>query len=127
MSTITLSDLLGDEEFVETSHGRLGVRGLNAGELLKLMRLYPVLQESQTGQGAALNIEAMVAAAPQAIPVMISLACDMPGRQGERAAMRLSAADQLAVLTASLRLSMPSGPGDFLERLAELMQTISSE
>lgn len=125
MSTITLTDLLGDETFVDTDHGRLGVRGLNAGELLRLMRQFPVLQTTAGSTG--LNIEAMVAAAPEAIPVMIGLACDMPGRQGERAAQRLSAPDQLAVLTASIRLSLPTGPAGFLARLAELMQTITRE
>ena len=125
MSTITLSDLLGDETYVDTDHGRLGVRGLNAGEILRLMRRFPVLQTSAGSAG--LNVESMVEAAPEAIPVMISLACDMPGRQGERAAMRLSAPDQLAVLTASIRLSLPTGPAGFLERLADLMSTITRE
>lgn len=119
---VTLSDLLGVDEYVEISRGRIAARGLGVGEVLDLVARYPVLQ---VGDGLKISAPALISAAPSAVPEIIALACGMPGKAGQDAARRLSAPDQALIVEAVIERTMPDGPGPFVEILGRLLKKLS--
>lgn len=119
---VTLQDLLGGDEYVEISRGRIALRGLGVGEVLDFVTRYPVLQ---VGEGLKISAPALIAAAPAAVPEIIALACGMPGKSGQDAARRLSAPDQALIIEAVIERTMPDGPGPFVEILARLLRKLS--
>lgn len=119
---VTLQDLLGADEYVEISRGRIATRGLGVGEVLDLIARYPVLQ---VDDGVKISAPALIRSAPAAVPEIIALACGMPGKSGQDAARRLSAPDQALIIEAVIERTLPAGPGPFVETLARIMQKIS--
>lgn len=119
---VTLQDLLGADEYVEISRGRMAVRGLGVGEVLDLIARYPVLQ---VDDGVKISAPALIRSAPSAVPEIIALACGMPGKSGQDAARRLSAPDQALIIEAIIERTLPEGAGPFVETLARIMQKIS--
>ena len=119
---VTLQDLLGAEEYVEISRGRIATRGLGVGEVLDLISRYPVLQ---VDDGVKISAPALIRSAPSAVPEIIALACGMPGKSGQDAARRLSAPDQALIIEAIIERTLPEGAGPFVETLARIMQKIS--
>ncbi len=119
---VTLQDLLGADEYVEISRGRMAVRGLGVGEVLDLIARYPVLH---VDDGVKISAPALIKSAPVAVPEIIALACGMPGKSGQDAARRLSAPDQALIIEAIIERTLPEGAGPFVETLARIMQKIS--
>lgn len=119
---ITLSDLLGDDGFVETARGRLEVRGLGAGEIMKLVTKHPVLS-AQEGS-VSIDVKSILNASPELVPEIIAIAAGMPGKQGEKAVRALSATDQAKILNFVIERSLPSGPGPFVEEVAQLLKAL---
>lgn len=119
---ITLSDLLGDDGFVETARGRLEVRGLGVGEILKLITKYPVLASSDGS--VSISVPALLDVAPDAVPEIIAIACGSPGKAGERAVRTLAACDQAKILHFVIERSLPGGPGPFVEQVAKLLRAL---
>lgn len=119
---ITLSDLLGDDGFVETARGRLEVRGLGVGEIMKLVTKHPVLS-AQEGS-VSIEVKSLLTSSPELVPEIIAIAAGMPGKQGEKAVRMFSATDQTKILNFVLERSLPSGPGPFVEEVGKLLRAL---
>lgn len=122
---VTLADILGAHNFVETAFGRLDVFGVDFADLLTLLAKYPAIQAE--GTSMKIDAEVLLQVAPEAVPEIISMACGMPGRDGQRAAKRLSPVDQMKVINAAIEKTMPEGAGPLAEALtAEVSRTWST-
>ncbi|MHB2169966.1 phage pre-tape measure protein [Alsobacter sp. R-9] len=102
----------------ETVRG-VTVYGVSAEGIAVLLRRFPELRTLMTG--GAVDAEALLKAAPEAVKAIIAAGIGHPGStEQEEAAARLPIEIQADFLEAIIRTTLPSGFGPFAERVKAL-------
>lgn len=97
----------------------LEVLGVDAGGIAVLMDRFPSLRALMSER--QIDQHVLMRQAPEVVNAIIAAGCGSPGStEHEEAAGRLNAESQLVVLSAILKLTMPSGIGPFVKRLGEV-------
>lgn len=104
------------------------VRGISAGQTLKLLQRFPNLIEKGLTGGGSVSIGDIFGAAPDAIAAVIAIGVGQPdnGEAEEQAAM-LSLELQLDFLEAIAKMTFRNGFGPFVLRLKGLAAAVQSQ
>lgn len=123
---IGLEDLAPIERLVElTGTGKkLRVRPLGAGEIAVLFMSFPqILQLASKKEGESIDAAVLLSigqSAPDAIPAIIAMSQGKRTKKAIDLARRITATDQLKLVTAIIDISMPGGADAFLAAVEEL-------
>jgi hypothetical protein len=110
-------------EEVEIRGVTLVVQGLTAGHLFQLFAEYPDMRKLLDGKPDSSPQEIMLALAPDLIAKIIAMATGQANnKEVEAKAKTMGASDQLTILTAVQKLSVPEGISPFVDRVTQLMQ-----
>ena len=91
------------------------VRGLSTSDLSYIISRYPELISKL---GGGITAALIMKAGPEVMATVIAAACGNPGSQAaEQVAASLGAGVQAEILTHVVKLTMPRGPGPFVELL----------
>ena len=91
------------------------VRGLSTSDLSYIIARYPDLMSKL---GGGITVALIMKAGPEVMASVIAAACGDPGsKAAEDVAASLSAGVQAEILTHVVKLTMPRGPGPFVELL----------
>jgi hypothetical protein len=95
------------------------VHGISAGGFAQLLHRFPALGKAMSGGG--FKQEELIKAAPDAVAALIAAGCGDPGnKKAEDVAGKLPLEAQLDLITATLKLTFPSGVGPFVKKLEAL-------
>jgi hypothetical protein len=107
---------------------KITVHGLTAADLFKLFAQFPDIGQTMGALGG--NAAALMTLVPELIAKVIVLAIRAPAtEEQEAAAMAMAVPDQLAIVAAAQRLTMPDGLGPFVDQITKIagpMPTIPS-
>jgi len=129
---VSLLDIATLTERVRVRGADIEVYALTAEGLANLLAFYPNIADVFAGKKEALSPAALVTAAPDAIAFLIALvtterdAYDTGSswreaiRLAQKAALKLSVADQLSIVSAAFRLTFAEGPGPFVAQIQAL-------
>lgn len=114
-----LEDLVLSGNTAQCSFGALEVRGLDLIELSWIFVRFPELGVLANG-GDIDPITLMSRVAPDALPAIIAAGCDMSGEAGEEKARKISASDQLRIISKIVDLTFPDGIDAFGAEIEEV-------
>ncbi len=118
---VGLLDIAPAAETVTVRGQALAVQGVSARGVAVLLGRFPELRALLAQQHQDITPERLVAMIPDAIAAIIAAGTGSPGDAGaEAVADGLPIDDQVNLLEAILRLTLPKGIGPFVERLAGL-------
>lgn len=119
MAGIGLSDIAASEVTVKVRGKDVEIPGVSAEGLVHLLERFPELQALLTGKADAIDPKNMLSFGAKVVSAIIAAGCGYPGdEQAEATARKLPVNDQLSLLEAVLRVTLPGGLGPFVERLA---------
>lgn len=122
---VGLLDIAPATESVSVSGVPIAVFGVSVKALVDIVTAYPNVRAAFSND--AYEVGNLVREAPEAIADVIASAVGHPGdKQYVEAAAKLSVEDQLTILDAAMRLTLPSGMPSFLERLQRLSSGIAT-
>lgn len=123
---VGLLDLAPLTESVKVSGDRdVTVLGVSALGVAYLLRHFPELRELIVGRDVAVTPELLFEKVPHAIAAIIAAGTGNPGNElAEKAAAQLSINDQMDMLSAIIRLTMPEGLRPFVEKVKSLAQAL---
>ncbi len=116
---VSLLDIVPQTTTVEIAAGPLELRGLGLRHIAGLLLRFPELRKLITPGAPDIDVEALIAQAPDAVAAIVAEAAGQP-EAADRIAETLSLGDLAECLEAVLVLTMPSGM-DPLERLARVL------
>lgn len=117
-----LLDIAPLTETVTVSGVAVEVYGISATGVALLMQRFPEIRALVSGREIDASPERLFELVPHAIASIIAAGCGLPGDQAaERIAGRLPVAEQLELMRAILRLTLPAGIAPFVEGLQELL------
>jgi len=101
----------------------LPVSGISAEGIAYLFHRFPIARELIGGKSVDVTAETLVKLGPEAVAALIATGTgELNDRDAEKAAARLGLEDQLNLLEAIIRETMPSGPGPFVQRLSSMFK-----
>lgn len=116
---VGLIDIAPNIETIGVQGAPVAVHGISAKGVAYLLGRFPELRKLM--DGLEVETEALMAMGGDAVAAIISAGCGYPGdEKAEAVAGRLSLDAQADLLTAILRLTLPSGIGPFVEKLTAL-------
>lgn len=124
-----MASLLDIADSGETVHG-VPVKGVSARGIAYLLARFPEMRLLMAGREAAIDVNRLMALAPEAVAAVIAVGCgyvpdgseDGPERQkeAEDKAGRLNVAMQADFVAAIIRATLPGGVGPFVKTLESL-------
>lgn len=122
---VKLTDLAPVARTVKIRGQEFSVRGLQALEIVEIAVRYPDLAElvdqEEITAGSILSI------ARAAVPALIAAALGFSGdTEQEAAAATLTAGEEIEIIEAAVKLTMPTGIGPFVEKLVTLFQAVQA-
>jgi hypothetical protein len=104
------------------------VNGITAAQVFELFMKYPEVRKLLDGSARAnLNVAEMLhTTTPNVIGAVIAMATGDAGKaEAEEKAKQLGVGDQLAIITATLRLTFPDGFGPFVEQVMQMTNRVN--
>ena len=118
---VGLLDIAPAAETVTVGGQPVAVHGVSARGIAVLLGRFPELRALIAQRQQDVSADRLMVLVPDAIAAIIAAGTGLPGDAAmEAAADRLPVEEQLDLLDAILRLTLPSGIGPFVERLAGL-------
>lgn len=117
---VSLVDIVPQTRTVELSIGPVELHGLGLRHIADLLLRFPELRKLWIDGAPALNIDVLIAAAPDAVGAIIAIAASQP-EAAETIGDTLSLDDAAECLIAIRELTMPGGVNPFVERLGRLL------
>lgn len=115
-----LLDIADIVETVTINGTRIDVPGISAEGIAHLFQRFPEIRAAVTGK--AVTIDQWSAMGVDAIAAIIAAGCGMPGDPAyEAKARKLPAAAQVDLLEAIIKVTMPDGAANFLQRLTAML------
>lgn len=122
----SLLDIAPLTEQVTVRGVSLSVRGVSALGVASLIQRFPEVQDLMGGK--ELSAESLFKFGGAVVAAIIACGLGSPGSsEHEESAAGLSIEEQLDLLDAILRLSLPRGIGPFVEKLTRVGKTLSGE
>jgi hypothetical protein len=116
---VGLIDIAPAVETVTVRGKPVEVYGVSASGIAYLLRKYPELRMLMSGM--SIEQDKLFALGGEVVPAIIAAGCGHPGSADhEKAAAMLGVSEQFDLLAAILKLTMPGGPGPFVERLQNI-------
>ena len=101
------------------------VTGVSAHGFAVLLQRFPVLREALAGREVA--AERLMEIGPEAVAAIIAAGTGSPGNaQAEAVAASLPVGDQIDLIEATLRMTLPRGVGPLVERVAALASVVGA-
>ena len=117
----TLLDIVPATEKVLVAGTELNVFGVSAEGFAVILERFPDIQKIMAGKGSSVTGADFVKLLPQAVSTIIAAGCGYPGdAAAEDKASKLSIDDQVEIISAIFRLTLPRGVGPFVDRLRAL-------
>lgn len=119
----SLLDIAPAQASVTVRGQALEVHGVSAAGIAQLLVRFPELEALLSGKDVTLDTKGLVAIAPRAVSVIIAAGTGHAGETEfeDAAEKNLTAGEQLEVLEAVIKLTMPEGVGPFVEKLLALV------
>lgn len=119
---VSLLDIGELSETVPVRGHDMKVTGVSAKGMLVILNRFPAVRKLVASRGQDVSVDELVKLAPDAIACVIAAGCGTPGDEAlEGAAEKLTAGEQLELLSAIWKLTFPTGLGPFVEKLTELV------
>lgn len=121
---VALTDIAVATRDVPVPGGTLRIRGLSLQAIADLIARFPAIGQLTAGEDVTFDAASLMRLGPDAVAAAIAAAAGNPGDEAaERAAREnLSLEVQTEIVEAILALTLPSGIGPFIARLAALMR-----
>lgn len=117
----SLLDIVPETKTVTVQGKDIEVFGVSTRGIAHLIGTFPELKKALAGKKQDFTPERLMKLLPDCVASIIAAGCGMPGdKEAEKLADKLSASDQLDLLEAIIKLTMPDGVGPFVERLNAL-------
>lgn len=124
---VGLLDIVNVPETVMVREVPVPVHGVSVRGIAHLMTQFPEIREVLGGRQVDVTPELLVNRAPRAIAAVIAAGCGMPGDpQAEEVAAGLGVDEQLELITAIIRKTLPGGLSPFLKRLESLTKGLGA-
>lgn len=118
---VSLLDIGDLAETVPVRGKNIEVVGISAKGLLVLLQRFPEVRKLVASRGQDVKAEDLMKLGSDVVAVIIAAGCGKPGdRKFEDKAASLGAGEQLDLIAAIIKLTMPQGIGPFVEKLAGL-------
>lgn len=118
---VSLVDIAPATETVTVRGQAVPVHGVSARGLAVLLGRFPEVRALMAQQQQDITADRLVELIPDAIAAIIAAGTGLPGdSEAEAVAAALPVEEQFDLLEAILRLTMPTGVGPFVARLARL-------
>ena len=117
---VSLIDIVPQTRTVQIAAGEIELRGLALRHIADLLVRFPELRKFFAEGAPAVDADTLLALAPEAIGAIIAHAAGQPDA-ADTIADALSLDDVADCLIAIRDLTMPNGPGPFMERIARLV------
>ncbi len=123
---VSIEDLIGDQHYADLPSGSIKIRPLGVGEIAGMVLMWPEIGAILRGDPVhPETLSAIARGMPEAVPYMISLSLGLGGLPGVPAVCRLSATDQMTILSRTLEVTFPSGTGPFFVLVDELLPPVA--
>ena len=123
----SLLDIAPLSETVTVSGVAIEVKGVSALGIASLMKRFPEFRELLSGNEIDIGPDQLFELVPNGVAAIIAAGCGHPGNQeAEGVAEGLPVAEQLELLQAILRLTMPDGIVPFAERVRSLFGSVAT-
>lgn len=122
----SLMDIAPLSEEVELTGGRtISVGGVGADGIAYMLTQSPELRQMMAERKLSIDADGIAKLGPQMIAMVIACGSGFPGnREAEQRAAKLGALDQLKLINAIMRCTMPSGIDPFVEEVLALANRI---
>ena len=117
---VSLVDIVPQSRTVELSIGAVELRGLGLRHIADLLVRFPELRKLFADDAPALDVEAIIALAPDAVGAIVAEAAGEPEAAGT-IADALPLDDLAECVEIVLALTMPNGIAPFMERLGRVL------
>ena len=117
---VSLIDIVPQTATVQIAVGDVELRGLGLRQIADLLVRFPELRKLMAEGAPAVDVDTLIANAPEAVGTIIAQAAGQP-EAADTIADALSLDDVAACLVAIHDLTMPNGRGPFMERIARLL------
>ena len=117
---VSLVDIVPQTRTVEIAAGALELRGLGLRQISDLLLRFPELRKLWASGAPALEVDALIEAAPDTIGAIIAAAAGQPEAAGN-IAEALPLDDLAECLIAIRELTMPGGVDPFVARISRLL------
>lgn len=126
VSLLDIVPLEASNETVTIRGKKLEVYGISLVGIVKLFRRFPELSGMLTGGIAGVGVEKLIELVPQAVTAIIAAGLGhADDAKHEAAAARLGVEEQIDIVQAILKITIPSGVGPFVDKLNGLLGTES--
>lgn len=123
-----LSDVARSFRVVSVKGTDVDVPGVSAEGIAYLFSRFPVLKELIGGKDVDLGVDALVKLAPDAVAALIACGTGaVADKKAEAVAAKLGAEDQLNLMDAIIKETMPGGVGPFVEKLSAMFEGLGVE
>lgn len=117
---VSLLDIVPQTRVVTIADGELTLRGLGLRRIADLLVRYPELRTLLAEGAAALDVDAMIAAVPDAVGAIVAEAAGEP-EAADTIANSMALDDIVDCLQAVVDMTMPRGPVPFMAGLGRLL------
>jgi hypothetical protein len=117
---VSLVDIVPQRQTVQIAAGAIELRGLGLRQIAELLVRFPELRKLMVEGAPAIDVDTLLAHAPDAIGTIVAQAAGQP-EAADTIADALSLDDMMECLIAIRDLTMPNGPAPFMERIARLV------
>lgn len=122
-----LLDIAPSSKTVPIQGVDVAVHGVSAEGIAYMLERFPVVRELMAGRDVNLDASALFKLAPQAVASIIAAGCGYPNNpEAEAKAAQLGAEDQLTLLDAIVKLTMPNGVGPFADKLMAMLEGMAN-
>lgn len=123
---VLIEDLIGDQHYADLPSGSIKIRPLGVGEIAGMVLMWPEIGAILRGDPVhPETLSAIARGMPEAVPYILSLSLGLGGLPGVPAVCRLSATDQMTILSATLKITFPDGTGPFFKLVDELLPPVA--
>lgn len=117
---VSLIDIVPQRKTVQIAVGEIELRGLGLRQIADLLTRFPELRKLLVEGAPAIDVDTLIAGAPEAIGTIIAEAANQP-EAAETIADALSLDDLADCLIAIRDLTMPNGVAPFMDRIGRLV------
>lgn len=117
---VSLIDIVPQRATVHLAAGEIELRGLGLRQIADLLVRFPELRKLFVEGAPAVDVDTLLAGAPEAIGSIIAQSAGQPAA-ADTIADALSLDDLAECLIAIRDLTMPNGPAPFMDRIARLI------
>jgi len=117
---VSLVDIVPQTKTVRIAAGDLELRGLGLRHVADLLVRFPELRKLFVEGAPALDVDALIEMAPEAVAAIIAEAAEQP-EAAPQIAEAMALDDMVDCLLAVRDLTMPNGTAPFMERLLKLI------